>query len=76
MASSRRATVAVDSPSLSGASSTFKKYASAHLSDSRCSEGRGAAAEVDAWLMGGNTRLPRAGGIKSRVRKTFLMLKV
>ncbi|KAH7107808.1 NADPH-dependent glutamate synthase [Auriculariales sp. MPI-PUGE-AT-0066] len=29
-------------------------------------EGRGAAAEVDAWLMGGNTRLPRAGGIKTR----------
>lgn len=31
------------------------------------SEGRGAAAEVDAWLMGGSTRLPAAGGIKKRV---------
>ena len=31
------------------------------------SEGRGAAAEVDAWLMGGSTRLPNAGGIKTRV---------
>lgn len=30
------------------------------------SEGRGAAAEVDAWL-GGSTRLPLAGGIKPRV---------
>ncbi|KAI0065492.1 NADPH-dependent glutamate synthase [Artomyces pyxidatus] len=29
-------------------------------------EGRGAAAEVDNWLMGGNTRLPSAGGIKTR----------
>jgi len=28
-------------------------------------EGRGAAAEVDAWLAG-NTRLPNAGGIKTR----------
>jgi hypothetical protein len=31
------------------------------------SEGRGAAAEVDAWLSAGNTRLPSAGGIKTRV---------
>ena len=31
------------------------------------SEGRGAAAEVDAWLMHGVTRLPAAGGIKKRV---------
>lgn len=30
------------------------------------SEGRGVAAEVDAWLMA-NTRLPSAGGIKTRV---------
>jgi glutamate synthase (NADPH/NADH) len=30
-------------------------------------EGRGAAAEVDAWLSGGLTRLPAAGGIKTRV---------
>jgi glutamate synthase (NADPH/NADH) len=29
-------------------------------------EGRGAAAEVDEWLMRG-TRLPKAGGIKTRV---------
>ncbi|KAI6043136.1 NADPH-dependent glutamate synthase [Pisolithus marmoratus] len=29
-------------------------------------EGRGAAAEVDVWLMGGSTRLPSAGGIKTR----------
>lgn len=29
-------------------------------------EGRGAAAEVDSWLMAG-TRLPSAGGIKTRV---------
>lgn len=29
-------------------------------------EGRGAAAEVDSWLMAG-TRLPKAGGIKTRV---------
>jgi len=28
-------------------------------------EGRGAAAEVDLWLMN-NTRLPAAGGIKAR----------
>lgn len=32
------------------------------------SEGRGAAAEVDAWLSGGVTRLPFDGGIKKRVR--------
>lgn len=31
------------------------------------SEGRGAAAEVDAWLSNGSTRLPSAGGIKARV---------
>jgi len=31
-----------------------------------CSEGRGAAAEVDSYLMS-NTRLPQAGGIKQRV---------
>ncbi|KAJ3557788.1 hypothetical protein NM688_g1279 [Phlebia brevispora] len=31
------------------------------------SEGRGAAAEVDAWLSGGITRLPFDGGIKKRV---------
>ena len=31
-------------------------------------EGREAAAEVDSWLVDGNTRLPRAGGIKTRVR--------
>ncbi|KAJ7702309.1 NADPH-dependent glutamate synthase [Mycena rosella] len=30
-------------------------------------EGRGAAAEVDAWLSSGATRLPSAGGIKTRV---------
>jgi len=30
-------------------------------------EGRGAAAEVDAWLNEGSTRLPNAGGIKNRV---------
>lgn len=30
-------------------------------------EGRGAAAEVDAWLMGGTTRLASDGGIKTRV---------
>ncbi|KAI6109954.1 hypothetical protein F5141DRAFT_1196066 [Pisolithus sp. B1] len=29
-------------------------------------EGRGAAAEVDVWLIGGSTRLPSAGGIKTR----------
>jgi len=29
-------------------------------------EGRGAAAEVDRYLSGGSTRLPAAGGIKSR----------
>jgi len=29
-------------------------------------EGRGAAAEVDAWLNAGSTRLPSAGGIKAR----------
>lgn len=34
---------------------------------SRHSEGRGAAAEVDAWLSSGLTRLPSAGGIKARV---------
>ena len=31
------------------------------------SEGRGAAAEVDRWLSGGASRLPSAGGIKTRV---------
>jgi hypothetical protein len=36
------------------------------------SEGRGAAAEVDAWLSG-TTRLPSAGGIKQRVK--FLLLE-
>ncbi|THV07938.1 NADPH-dependent glutamate synthase [Dendrothele bispora CBS 962.96] len=30
-------------------------------------EGRGAAAEVDAWLSSGKTRLPSAGGIKTRL---------
>jgi len=30
-------------------------------------EGRGAAAEVDAWLSNGVTRLPSAGGIKQRL---------
>jgi len=30
-------------------------------------EGRGAAAEVDAWLSHGMTRLPSSGGIKTRV---------
>jgi len=29
-------------------------------------EGRGAAAEVDSWLTDGTTRLPTAGGIKTR----------
>ncbi|EJD05779.1 NADPH-dependent glutamate synthase [Fomitiporia mediterranea MF3/22] len=29
-------------------------------------EGRGAAAEVDAWLTDGSTRLPSSGGIKTR----------
>ncbi|PPQ78537.1 hypothetical protein CVT25_011809 [Psilocybe cyanescens] len=29
-------------------------------------EGRGAAAEVDNWLTGGSSRLPSAGGIKTR----------
>lgn len=33
------------------------------------SEGRGAAAEVDAWLNHGSTRLPFDGGIK---RRTFI----
>ncbi len=36
------------------------------------SEGRGAAAEVDAWLSDGSTRLPFDGGIKKRVRLTVL----
>lgn len=36
------------------------------------SEGRGAAAEVDAWLSDGSTRLPSAGGIKTRVRISIL----
>jgi len=31
------------------------------------SEGRGAAVEVDAYLSHGNTRLPTAGGIVTRV---------
>lgn len=31
------------------------------------SEGRGAAAEIDAWLSGGGTELPFHGGIKHRV---------
>jgi hypothetical protein len=39
------------------------------------SEGRGAAAEVDLWLMN-NTRLPAAGGIKARVHiPIYLSLK-
>ena len=44
---------------------TIEQFTSA---DVLRSEGRGAAAEVDAWLMNGNTRLPSAGGIKTRVR--------
>ena len=36
-------------------------------SDVVLSEGRGCAAEVDAWLTDGSTRLPSAGGIKTRV---------
>lgn len=36
------------------------------MADCWSSEGRGAAAEVDAWLSG-VTRLPSAGGIKTRV---------
>jgi len=35
------------------------------------SEGRGAAVEVDAYLSQGNTRLPTAGGIVTRVRNPF-----
>ena len=35
------------------------------------SEGRGAAAEVDAWLSEGITRLPFDGSIKKRVRSVF-----
>lgn len=35
------------------------------------SEGRGAAAEVDECLMGGSTRLPTAGGIKTRVSSFY-----
>lgn len=35
------------------------------------SEGRGAAVEVDAYLSQGNTRLPTAGGIVTRVWNPF-----
>ena len=35
--------------------------------NSMLSEGRGAAAEIDTWLTHVPTRLPSAGGIKSRV---------
>lgn len=40
------------------------------------SEGRGAAAEVDAWLSHGSTRLPTTGGIKTRVSICFNRLKL
>ena len=38
------------------------------------SEGRGAAAEVDGYLSAGSTRLPSAGGIKTRVRHNATLL--
>lgn len=40
------------------------------------SEGRGAAAEVDAWLNSGSTRLPSAGGIKTRVSPDIVIASV
>ena len=49
-----------------GESSEYSQFGNGNVSKFLGSEGRGAAAEVDAWL-GGSTRLPLAGGIKPRV---------
>lgn len=49
-----------------GESSEYSQFGNDNVSKFLGSEGRGAAAEVDAWL-GGSTRLPSAGGIKPRV---------
>lgn len=66
--------VAVGSPSSFGVSSKSHscdmnmRIIINHCSSLRCcSEGRGAAAEVDAFLSEGSTRLPTAGGIVTRV---------
>lgn len=45
----------------------YYKEKTTHYHPTIFSEGRGAAAEVDAWLSQGTTRLPKAGGIKQRV---------
>ena len=49
-----------------GESSEYSQFGNGNVPKYLGSEGRGAAAEVDAWL-GGSTRLPLAGGIKPRV---------
>jgi hypothetical protein len=49
-----------------GVSSEYSQFGNGNVSKFLGSEGRGAAAEVDAWLKG-STRLPLAGGIKPRV---------
>ena len=55
---------------LFGESSMFSHFIRTYYThpDLLSSEGRAAAAEVDAWLTDGSTRLPSAGGIKTRVR--------
>ena len=69
------ATVVAGNRSSSGASSELSKLRDIKKlwSDFACSEGRGAAAEVDSWLMGA-TRLPSDGGIKQRVRSPIPLL--
>lgn len=46
--------------------SGFERVDFGYLGAITFSEGRGAAAEVDAWLSNGSTRLPSTGGIKAR----------
>lgn len=58
--------VTADNPLSYGASSEYTQFGNGKISKFIVSEGRGAAAEVDAWLAG-STRLPSAGGIKPRV---------
>jgi glutamate synthase (NADH) len=52
------------------------RFIADHDADSLHSEGRGAAAEIDAWLSNGTTRLPNAGGIKTRVRCSAYFLLI
>ncbi len=49
-------------------------YVNSSHANTSTSEGRGAAAEVDGYLSAGSTRLPSAGGIKTRVRHNATLL--